>query len=208
MESTKMPPKVKAVYQAVIALFAEGADLNSLTVAEIAEKAGIGKGTVYEYFRNKEEMIAGALFYQMKECCENVYEQLSQEKRLYHKMDRILLNMEKEMTEVSFFIRALLVMMDNSTVSGRLRELWRDRGEKEAPVMELMRRLIEDEMGPGREMDEIQRGYLVLTVLSRIICYAIYQFGGRGGLGIDEKTMRERICTDICQDVESMKAGK
>ena len=37
MEGTKQPPKVKAVYQAVIALFAEGADLNSLTVAEIAE---------------------------------------------------------------------------------------------------------------------------------------------------------------------------
>ena len=35
MEGTKQPPKVKAVYQAVIALFAEGADLNSLTVAEI-----------------------------------------------------------------------------------------------------------------------------------------------------------------------------
>ena len=66
MEGTKQPPKVKAVYQAVIALFAEGADLNSLTVAEIAEKAGIGKGTVYEYFKNKEEMIAGALFQQMK----------------------------------------------------------------------------------------------------------------------------------------------
>ena len=54
MEGTKQPPKVKAVYQAVIALFAEGADLNSLTVAEIAEKAGIGKGTVYEYFKNNE----------------------------------------------------------------------------------------------------------------------------------------------------------
>ena len=39
MEGTKQPPKVKAVYQAVIALFAEGADLNSLTVAEIAERA-------------------------------------------------------------------------------------------------------------------------------------------------------------------------
>ena len=43
-----LAPKVEALYQAIMALFVEGADLNTLTVAEIARKAGIGKGTVYE----------------------------------------------------------------------------------------------------------------------------------------------------------------
>ena len=56
-------PKEKAIYQAVLALFEEGADLNSLTVSEITKRAGIGKGTAYEYFSDKEEMIAKALFY-------------------------------------------------------------------------------------------------------------------------------------------------
>ena len=200
-----MPPKVKVVYRAVIALFVEGADLNSLTVAEIAGKAGIGKGTVYEYFKNKEQMIAGALFYQMNECCENVYAQLAREKSLYDRMNKILLNIDKERTEISFFIRALPVMMDNSTVSGRLRELWKDRGEEEAPVMELMRRLIEDEVKPVKELNGKDTDYLILTVLSRIICYAVYRFGGRGGLGLDEETMREMICMDICRDVDSIK---
>ena len=52
MDSTGLSPKMTAVYQAVIELFTEGADLNNLTVAEITAKAGIGKGTAYEYFSN------------------------------------------------------------------------------------------------------------------------------------------------------------
>ena len=34
-----LAPKVEALYQAIMALFVEGADLNTLTVAEIARKA-------------------------------------------------------------------------------------------------------------------------------------------------------------------------
>jgi len=203
MEGIKLAPKVKAVYRAVIALFAAGGDLNNLTVAEIAEKAGIGKGTVYEYFKNKEEMIAGALFYQMKESCENLYEEISREENLYDKMDKILSNMEKEMTEISFFIRALYVMMDNSAISGRLRELWRAKGGEEVPVVDLLRRIIDNEIGPDREMEEADRDYLVMTVLSRLACFAIYQFGAEAEVSVDRKTMRDRICRDVCRDVEN-----
>ena len=208
MEGIKQPPKVKAVYRAVISLFAEGADLNSLTVAEIAEKAGIGKGTVYEYFKNKEEMIAGALFHQMKICCESLYEEISRKKRLYDKFEIILVNMEKEMTEITFFIRALYVMVDNSAVSGRLRELWRAKGEEEVPVIDLMRRIIGDEVGPDEKMEEKDMDYLVMTVLSRLITYAIYQFGAEAKIKVDRKTMRERLCMDICRDVESARGGQ
>ena len=71
--------------------------------------------------------------------------------------------------------------------------------------MELMRRLIEDEVKPVKELNGKDTDYLILTVLSRIICYAVYRFGGRGGLGLDEETMREMICMDICRDVDSIK---
>lgn len=208
MEGTKQPPKVKAVYQAVIALFLEGADLSNLTVAEIAEKAGIGKGTVYEYFKNKEEMIAGALFHQMKLCCENLYEEISHKKRLYDKVETILVNMEKEMTEITFFIRALYVMLDNSAVSGRLREMWRAKGAEEMPVIDLMRRIIGDELGADEKVEEEDMDYLVMTVLSRLVCYAIYQFGAEEKIKVDRKTMRERLCRDICRDVEHVKGER
>lgn len=61
------PPKVKAMFEAVLELFESGKGLNSLTVSEITARAGIGKGTAYEYFASKEEIIAGALNYEAKE---------------------------------------------------------------------------------------------------------------------------------------------
>lgn len=62
MERSELAPKVTATYQAVIDLLMEGVDVGSLTVSEITGRAGIGKGTAYDYFSSKEEMIAGALF--------------------------------------------------------------------------------------------------------------------------------------------------
>ena len=75
-------PKEKAIYQAVLELFEEGADLNCLTVAEITKKAGIGKGTAYEYFSDKEEMIAKALLYHGEDFCKQLCVGLSKEKNL------------------------------------------------------------------------------------------------------------------------------
>ena len=46
-----------AVYEAVLSLIGQGCDPASLTVQQIADAAGIGKGTVYEYFASKEEIL-------------------------------------------------------------------------------------------------------------------------------------------------------
>lgn len=55
--------KVLAMYRAVCTLLDEGNDLHKLKVSDITAKAGIGKGTAYEYFRSKEELVAKALYY-------------------------------------------------------------------------------------------------------------------------------------------------
>lgn len=54
-----------AVYQAVLRLIGSGADITKLRVQEIAAEAGIGKGTVYEYFSSKEEILRGVTAYCM-----------------------------------------------------------------------------------------------------------------------------------------------
>lgn len=59
----EIPPKEKALYEAVLALLEEGVSISGLKVSDIARKAGIGKGTTYEYFKSKEELIIKALFY-------------------------------------------------------------------------------------------------------------------------------------------------
>ena len=55
--------KVLAMYRAVWQLLDEGRDLHKLKVSDITECAGIGKGTAYEYFRSKEEIVSKAMHY-------------------------------------------------------------------------------------------------------------------------------------------------
>lgn len=62
-QTAEIPEKVLLIYQAVPQMLKEGADINTLKVSEITERAGIGKGTVYEYFSSKEELITRALLF-------------------------------------------------------------------------------------------------------------------------------------------------
>ena len=65
--------KIEKMYQAVIFLLDKGKDINSIKVADITERAGIGKGTAYEYFESKEEIIANAMKYNMKKQADSLY---------------------------------------------------------------------------------------------------------------------------------------
>ena len=60
-------PKEQQLLDAAVAIIGEGGiPLHSLKVADIAARAGIGKGTVYEYFASKEELICEALCYRTR----------------------------------------------------------------------------------------------------------------------------------------------
>lgn len=58
-------PKIKKIFLAVLSLMEEGCDVNTIKVSDITTRAGIGKGTAYEYFKTKEEIIAKAIVYNM-----------------------------------------------------------------------------------------------------------------------------------------------
>lgn len=52
--------KVQKMYEAIAAFVEEKRDLSTIKVSEITSRAGIGKGTAYEYFSSKEEIIIHA----------------------------------------------------------------------------------------------------------------------------------------------------
>ena len=62
----KNAEKETALYEAVFRLLARGEKMYSVTVQQIAEEAGIGKGTVYEYFTSREEIISKAMAYRLR----------------------------------------------------------------------------------------------------------------------------------------------
>ena len=47
-----------AIYEGVRKLIRQDVNLSQVTASEIAQAAGIGKGTLYNYFSTKDEIIA------------------------------------------------------------------------------------------------------------------------------------------------------
>ncbi len=52
-----------AIYEGVRKLIRQNVNLSQVTASEIAQAAGIGKGTLYNYFSTKDEIIARTVFY-------------------------------------------------------------------------------------------------------------------------------------------------
>ena len=65
-------PKEEAIFLAVLQLVAEGRDLGGIRISEIAETAGIGKGTVYEYFPSRDDLLIGAVLYHRQKVYETI----------------------------------------------------------------------------------------------------------------------------------------
>ncbi len=205
MEGMELAPKVKNTYRAVIELMIEGADLNSLTVAEITARAGIGKGTAYEYFSNKEEMIAGALFYEVECSCRDLCGRIEKQKNLYEKMNLILMDMEKHIVKTNCFLRAVQILMDNSAISSKLHEMIRSKRANEILIMDMIGMIIEEEISDSQSMTAENRTYLTMMILSKIVCFAMYLFSVKNEIRSDSSIMRELICKNTCQEIENFK---
>ena len=54
--------------------------INTLTISQIAKAAGVGKGTIYEYFKNKEEIVFEIANIMMSEHSQKLSHELSEQK--------------------------------------------------------------------------------------------------------------------------------
>lgn len=200
MKNREFSPKEKAIYQAVIDLFRDGADLNSLTVAEITGKAGIGKGTAYEYFSDKEEMIAKAVFYHTEEFCDELYGQIEKKAVLSDKIDIMLRRLEEEITETYCIFRLIHAMTDNSMLGRKMKEIEEANTPYGLLAGELISKII---LGvPGSEtMSQERKEYLMLGLFSRILCYGMYLQKNEDASEQKKAVMREYVCKGICQEI-------
>ena len=55
--------KKEKIYDAVMQLILEGRNMKTIKVSEIADRAGIGKGSIYLYFASKDDVIVEAAGY-------------------------------------------------------------------------------------------------------------------------------------------------
>ena len=195
-------PKQIAIYRAVIELFGEGADLNRLTVSEITGKAGIGKGTAYEYFSDKEEMIARALLYNIALYCEWIYQGLVKGKNLHDRVEYLLKQMEEQLTRTNCLIRLVHLMSDHSPLGKKIEELKNRRETDEMMPMDMLKQFIRNEFKGKKERSEEMTEYLVMSVFSKVICYGMLLNEGKYREERARQKRRELTCNGICREIE------
>lgn len=73
MSNNEYSPKELLVFEGMLNLAREGKFSKEIKTDDIAKKAGIGKGTLYNYFSSKEEIIKKTILFYMQQKFEQVY---------------------------------------------------------------------------------------------------------------------------------------
>lgn len=167
------PPKVKAMFEAVLELFESGKGLSSLTVSEITARAGIGKGTAYEYFSTKEEIVVGALNYEAKRYMETLFQIFEQEKSFREVMMQALLIMEQASdTYHGFMLMQRIVSDQELTGKGILDELKKHKDSCQCAIKlrdSFVKLALEEE-----SITQTNHYKIESAILSQFIAYGFY----------------------------------
>lgn len=129
------------IYQGVLSLIREGTNPYDIKVSDIALAAKLGKGTIYDYFKSKEEVISKAILYsmnlEMNKAMERILEKDNFKDKYYTVLNILKDNLENNM-----------LMMNNLMNSGAMEEFYKD--------------FISDENGYDRKMKMIKAFYMDL----------------------------------------------
>ena len=120
-ENGALPEKVRLLYEAVLAMVTDGWDINRMKVSDITAQAGIGKGTAYEYFSSKEEIIANAVLYDVEMRLAHVLEITKGEGDFAGKFVQILTYMEEVFAKRQAFCLLVRIGTGSYEVSESMR---------------------------------------------------------------------------------------
>lgn len=167
----EVPPKVRRMYMAVLQLLDEGADAASISVSSITERAGIGKGTAYEYFDTKDEIIACAIVYQMQSIFGCLEKALGQLGTFREQMDFLFEQAEKKDGEMQCILRFVHMTTDNSEFSRMVRE--KMDSEAFAPYMptNILGKILRQGIERGEVRGDVPVDYLVCSIFAYMLTH-------------------------------------
>jgi len=194
-------PKVLALYQAVLELLDEGADINAMKVSDITERAGIGKGTAYDYFKSKEEIIASALTYDMGEKIQaeilrmKDYTDFAQ--KIRHAFDWI----ESQYGEQKSFTRFLRLTMQSCEVGTVLHEELRKRQQAGCTPLFIVQKICREGKETGEIRKEIPVSAASIRVISELTAFVMYLEHQQQMEDIDRGWMKYFLCNSLLESL-------
>lgn len=187
------PQKVLLMYEAVIEMIGEGYDVNKMKVSDITARAGIGKGTAYEYFSSKEEIITRAIAYDVgrkREYLRNLVKGAGNFKEKFEKMLDYLVDSFEEKETFCLLVRI-------GTGSYEISEPLRREYEKMQQTMgcESMERIVDTLMQQGVEegvLNDRNPDRQRMAFVAQIVGFATYLVGKSKGKEIPTSVEQAR----------------
>ena len=200
-DKSQLPQKVLQMYEAVAQLMEEGADINNIRVSTITDRAGIGKGTAYDYFDTKEEIIACAILFQMKTLTETIKQQMTGIKNFSEQVTFLFDALENEDIKQSCFLQYVHNLTDNSPIAELVRTRMLDKSFEEHSIWNLMQNWLEQGIANGEVRDDLPMEYLIYTIFSKLVTFlGFYAMKDLVQLDVDKirpyakKSILEELC--------------
>lgn len=177
--------KEMLMYKAVIEMVQENYDINSIKVSDITSRAGIGKGTAYEYFGSKEEIIVKALFYDTYVHILNVEKLMKADKKFKEKYYLLMDYLEEKLPNTKATGNLIKIFMGNYEIKDNFRiEVEKIQKSTTCPVAHV-ESMIDDFMVQGlkegvlsEERKVIRRSVFATQVTGYIYCIINQYYAG------------------------------
>lgn len=182
-------PKVQALYRAVSELLEEGADATNLKVADIAARAGIGKGTTYEYFKSREELIIKAMLNRMYAYFKRVTEKTDAKEQFQEKVYVFLDSLFTASNENMKSMQQMFVLLSGGgSMPLRFKEELHKCWQPIVTFREYADDLYACAVKEGAASPNLPSFYVHTAFLNLLISYGLYQFpsSGKNGCGSQE----------------------
>ena len=189
------PEKVLLMYRAVVDMINEGCDVNTMKVSDITTRAGIGKGTAYEYFSSKEAIITMALCHDML-LKQGEVEKIVDGSGIFSEKIRDICNYEaKLMEKMQTFCTLVRIGTGSYEISESIREEFKKLQEDVGygQIEDIIDRLMEQGVAEGAIRQ--QNIYLRRIAFSaQMLAYASYLVaGGNWNTDISDADMQNFI---------------
>lgn len=201
----ELSPKVYMMYQAVVELMLEGADINSMKVSDITNRAGIGKGTAYDYFESKDEIIVSAIIFSLDQILIEVEEKISQIQGFQNRMEYLFSMVDEMLGERECLLKFVHLLLGSSSVAFDLQGELKKKCNDDIIPMNVMDKIVRQGVEAGEIDPKYPIAYTVYMICTKILMYAMLLDSKKEerplyAESVDMKEMRKFLLEGIIQE--------